>query len=46
MKFMLAFLALCIVVGLWTPPKLKLASLIAGTAVLLVLFFLVVPRYL
>lgn len=45
MKFMLAFLGLCIVVGLWAPPKHKLTGLVIGTAALLVLFFLVVPRY-
>ncbi len=45
MKLLLAFLGLWIVVGLWAPPKLKLAGVVAGTAALLVLFLLVVPRY-
>jgi hypothetical protein len=46
MKLMLAFLGLWMVVGLWAPPKRKLAGLVAGTAALLVLFFLVAPHYL
>lgn len=45
MKLLLTFFGLWIVVGLWAPPKLKLAGMVAGTAALLVLFFLVVPRY-
>lgn len=46
MKLMLAFLGVWMVVGLWAPPKRKLAGLIAGTAALLVIFFLVAPNHL
>ena len=44
MKILLAFLGLCLAVGLWVPPKQKLGGLIAGGAVLLVLFFLISPH--
>lgn len=44
MNLMLAFLALCIIAGLWAPAKSKLGGVIAAAAVLLVLVFLFLPN--
>lgn len=44
MSIMLAFLGLCIVAGLWAPPKLKLGHAVAIGAVLMILFFLLTPH--
>lgn len=44
MNYMLAFVAACIVLGLWAKPKKNLALVVAGLAVLLVLFYLVQPN--
>lgn len=43
MIYMLAFLLISIVVGLWAPPKKAFTGLIVVLAVLLVLFFMVSP---
>ena len=46
MNTMLAFLGVCLVLGLWTRPKSKLTRIVLGITVLLIAFYLVVPRYL
>lgn len=44
MNIMVGFLAACTILGLWTKPKKNLALVVAGLAVLLVLFYLVLPN--
>lgn len=43
MKIMLAFLGLCLIVGLWAPPKLRLGGMIGVGVVLMILYFLLFP---
>lgn len=43
MIYMLLFLFLCIILGLWSPVKARLGYLVAILAVLLVAFFLLAP---
>lgn len=44
MNVMLIFLGLCLIAGLWAPPKLRLGRIIAVAAVLMVLFFWLFPH--
>lgn len=44
MNIMLGFLFLCVVLGLWASPKVKLNWLIPALAVAMVLLFLVSPH--
>lgn len=46
MKIMLVFLSLCLVVGLWAPPKLKLGGMVTVGAVVMILYFLLAPHQL
>ena len=43
MNILVLFLAGCVGLGLWAPPKKKLAYVIAGLTVLLIVFFLIKP---
>jgi hypothetical protein len=43
---MLLFLAGCVGLGLWAPPKNKLAYGVAGLTMLLIVFFLIKPDHL
>ena len=41
--YLLGYLALCLIVGLWAPRKLKLPAVVVTLASALVLFFLLSP---
>lgn len=41
MNFMLAFLVLCVLLGLWSPPKAKRSWIVVVLAVIMVAFFYV-----
>lgn len=43
MMYMVLFLGICLVLGLWTPRKLHLSALVAVLAVVIVLFYLLLP---
>jgi NhaP-type Na+/H+ and K+/H+ antiporter len=45
MNYMIGFMAACMLLGLWVKPKKNLAYVVAGLAVLLVVFFLVKPDH-
>ena len=45
MKFMLVFLVLCVVLGLWSPPKAKRGWIVAVLAVIMVAYFFVSPSH-
>lgn len=44
MNIMLIFLGLCLIAGLWAPPKLRFGGLIVVGAVLMVLVFWLFPH--
>ncbi len=45
MNYMILFLVLCVVLGLWSPPKARRSWIVAALAVLLVLFFFISPSH-
>ena len=45
MKFMLVFLVLCVVLGLWSPPQAKRGWIVAVLAAALVIFFWATPQH-
>lgn len=45
MNFMVLFLVLCLILGLWGRPNAKRGWMVAALAVALVLFFVVAPRH-
>ena len=44
MNYMIVFLIICICLGLWAPPKKKLAGVVLALAAALVVFFLLSPH--
>lgn len=45
MNYMILYLLICVILGLWLPPKAKAGYIVAVLAVLLVAFFLIAPRH-
>lgn len=43
MNYMLLFLVLCLIIGLWSPTKAKRGWVVGVLAVTLIVFFLVLP---